>query len=132
MGQGVKVSGSYRHGWEPRGAIHFLDGVVDQQVLERSLIAFHADPRYDNIRFLIVDCLNCPRITITSDKIEELAARSAAAARRKFLYRVAVVTTSLEIAALIDFVDQLQFGNQEFQCFATMKAARDWVNSCLE
>lgn len=122
------MSGSYRHFWEPRGALHILDGVMDQRVLEQSLIEFHADPRYDDIHFLIVDCLNCAGITITVSKIEELAARSAAATRRKFSYRVAVVTTSFEIAALIDLVDQLKFGTQEFQCFATMQEARNWIN----
>lgn len=119
---------SYQHLWEDMGVVRVFEGPLTEQILEEATLALQAHPRFDYLRYLIMDCRHCSIVELSHTVLVELAARTSAANHRKRLYRVAIVSSSPKSHELVEMVERYAFDRLQYQCFPTMEAARDWVS----
>ena len=123
--------------WEnsgPHQGLHrTYSGKVKWPDLERSVTAVHADPRYQDLGYIINDFTECETLEIAEDRIEEIAARNAAAEQShrfsKTLkkYRVAFVAANPAVRFKVATYLDLHIAKSPAGLFNTLSEARDWL-----
>lgn len=113
--------------WEPRGVIKHFFGHVTSNELLRAGTDTEGDARFDNLRFVINNFLDCTGFSISSDVVDEIAAIDEAASTINKSIRIAVVAKE---PAVIDAATQ--YANSPMnvyptRIFSTMEEARTWL-----
>ena len=119
---------NYHHLWEKLGVVRVFNGPLTEALLEEATLTLQAHPRFDQLRYLIMDCRQCTTVDLSPTVLLELAARTSAANNRKRQYRIAIVSSSPQSYALVELVERYAFARLKYQCFPTMEGARDWVS----
>ena len=79
--------------WKPHGVIKRLVGSVSAPQLLSAIIDVQADPRFDGLRYVIADCLDCVDFTFHPKDIHEMAALGKAGAVSNGKIRIAIIAT---------------------------------------
>jgi hypothetical protein len=79
--------------WKRDGVVKRLTGSVSAAQLLHAIVDTQADPRFDEIRYVIADCLDCADFVFHPTEIQEMAAIGKAGAISNPHIRVAVVAT---------------------------------------
>lgn len=116
------------HLWEEHGLIRWHHGVVSLKEIAESDLKVQADPRFDEIHYLIDDFLDCSNVTdIDMELVDELAAIAAVAVRFPARFRHAVVAGSPLVRKLADDFASAGFISYPVRKFDRMTDARAWA-----
>lgn len=116
------------HIWETQGLVRRLYGCLTADELAQSAAIVQADPRFDEMRYIINDCRDCDGVSVSSDAIEEIAAIDGAAARVNNKIRIATVSVDPEVLAITDMYESADYVPFVCQNFSTMDEAREWLS----
>lgn len=119
---------SYEVHWEPRGAIKRFWGLVSSHDMIRSVVETEADARFDSLRYVINDCREVTEIAFSSEDVSDVSAMDLGASRTNPAIRIAIVATMAELIAFAEQYANSALNVYPTQIFATMDAARAWVN----
>lgn len=120
---------SYDIRWEPRGVVkHFYGEVTDHDMMH-SVIETESDPRFDELRYVINDFLDCAACAVANKTVDKIAVADCGAAFTNPHIRIAVVTTAPEIVSLTVRYAQSPLNRYPTRLFATIEDAQAWLNS---
>lgn len=112
---------------KPNGLIkrHF-DHVTGQEVLSANVIA-EADPRFDNLHYVINDFLQCTGLTVSPNDVDEIAAIDKAASGSNPNIRIALVAIHPDVLATANSYANHQLNTFEMRVFRSMEEACAWL-----
>ena len=114
--------------WEENGSRTVFRGHVTGEEIARSSVEIRGNPRFDSMRYQIVDFSNIEGIEITLDEVREIAALDAAAAATNPRMKVAIISDSetVDTGAAAYKADNAE-SPWETEIFRTLDEARRWV-----
>ncbi len=118
----------YEISWEPPNGVikrHF-GGVTGSDVLA-AITKTEGDERFETLRYVINDFLDCTGLTVSSIEIEEIAAIDHAAAATNPNIRVAVVATHPDVVATANSYANDPLTIYPTRVFSSMSVARSWL-----
>ena len=113
--------------WEPHGVVLCFNGQVSINDILYATIAYQADPRFDDLLFVIADYSQITGCVANQPDIEVIWVADSGAAHTNPKIRKAVVTTSSDVIALA--MQYKGIGTPAFpvEIFATQSQARAWL-----
>jgi hypothetical protein len=118
---------SYDNVWEDRGVVTRFSGVVTGAEYLQSSRDIAADPRLDELRFVIKDFSQATMIDIGSEILDELAAIRFGVQATNPGARILLVGADPEVARLAETLRQPPLdGSHETRAFASIEEARRW------
>lgn len=118
---------SYELVWEPQGVTSRYAGVFSRNDLSFSVRRIHGDYRFDDLRFVIHDCLDVESISATFADIDEVAATDKAAALTNPRIVVAFVSTQPSITSLAHRYAYSEMNAYPTRVFPSRLEARSWI-----
>lgn len=118
----------YEVNWmHPNGLIkrHF-GHVTGKEVLEANEQA-ESDSRYDSLRYVINDFLDCTGLTVLPNEIDEISAIDKAASTSNPNIRIAIVATNPEVLAAANTYANNPLAAFTIRLFNSMQDAESWV-----
>lgn len=116
--------------WEsPSGVVKRHFGHVTGGDLRAAVEATESDPRFNGLRYVINDFLDCRSLAVADPEVEEIAAIDNAAALSNNRIRIAVVATLPEVIAVARVYAHDPLTPYETRICDTMAAARDWLGA---
>ena len=79
--------------WKPNGVVKHLTGSVSAEQLLRAIVDTQGDPRFDRLRYVVADCLDCADFIFHPSEIQEMAALGKAGFISNRNIRIAIVAT---------------------------------------
>jgi hypothetical protein len=123
---------SIEHHWEGQGIYIRYGGSITGAQLLRAALDQSGDPRFDDMRYVIIDLFNAQHSTVNADDMKEMAAYIRAMGKSNANVRLAVVMfpDSKERQALAYLYKQLvERSSWDTRVFHTLEEAREWVHS---
>jgi hypothetical protein len=114
--------------WEPRGVYRRYFGDVTAAERRRSFEQISGDVRFDTLRYSITDYLAVGQYEITDDNTVEIAALHIAPLLTNPAIVVAAVAVDERVVAAIEHFIALGLTPQPYRVFATVTAAREWID----
>ena len=119
---------SYSTTWEESGVVWTFHGKVTGDEVLQANREIYGDPRFDRLRYQIVDLTGVESFDVTEDDMAVIAAHDRAAARSKPHVRIAVAAEDEIIKDLSAFYDAVMVGAPWHQrIFDSMSEAREWA-----
>lgn len=119
----------YTTTWEESGVVWTFRGKVTGDEILRANREIYGDPRFDRLKYQIVDLTGVESFDVTEDDMAVIAANDRAAARSRPQVRIAVAAVDDVIKDLSAFYDAAMVGVAwHQQIFDSMREAREWVN----
>ena len=117
----------YKFEWEPQGAYwKYYGDVSGREIIEASKIIY-GDPRFDDLKYKLVDFLAVTSIQMDKDEVVEIAAQHKAAAISNPHIKTAIVTKESNSELAISFASFLKDSSWEVKIFQNLDQARNWV-----
>lgn len=114
--------------WEHKGVYKHLSGFVSAEEFVRSVEAIQADPRFDEIRYVINDFCDVTGHQLTHELLSELAAIQYGAHASNPNCRVVYVGTDLALTCLLeDVLIGSMLSAYQVTLFASVPEAREWL-----
>lgn len=118
----------YQTIWRDRGVEWRYSGVLTGSELLASNEAIYGDPRFDDLRWQLVDLSDVTGFDVSERNMKFLAHFDAAAARTNPKIRVAVIAPHSGACEITDFYQQHSREiSWETQQFTTREAAEAWL-----
>lgn len=116
--------------WNDREVVKRYWGKVLTSERLRASQLVQGNARYDQLRYIINDFVDCSEIVDdVKHDMEEFAARDGAAARSNRRIRVAMVGTFPRLMAEANRYRASRYSPFPIGCFATLEEARSWLRS---
>jgi hypothetical protein len=118
----------YEISWEPPNGVikrHFGKVTGGEVLAANSKI--EGDERFDTLRYVINDFLDCTELAVSPMEIVEIAAIDHAAAATNPDIRVAVVATHPDVVATASSYANDPLTTYTTRVFSSMSAARSWL-----
>ncbi len=112
--------------WEGKGVYKHFSGYVSFEEYARTQEQILADPRVDQIRYIINDLLDVDGYSVAPDQIEYSAAINRGTSYSNPRIRVAYVTTRPAVRLLIKTASAIS--SLKLKDFPTLEAARTWTS----
>lgn len=115
--------------WEPPSGVikrHF--GHVTGQELLQAIRTTEADPRFDTLRYVINDFLECTGLSVSQSEFDDISAIDAGAAMSNPRIRIAVVATRPDVVAIARAYANDPITAFDTRVFDTMDEARVWLS----
>jgi len=125
---------SYKITWEPKGVIWtFHDTLTGQEAIEASM-SIYGDPRFDDLRYGIIDISKVEQFKIADEALETAAAMDEAATLTNPRLVVAVVAAGKDAVAVGEvYKSAMSETSWKVEIFDTMNEAEEWTrHSCDE
>lgn len=113
--------------WEPRGLYRRYWGDVTIAERRESLERAFADPRFDDLLYVITDYTDVQDYEITSEATIEIASLHVGLAATNPRLLIAAVVTDPRIVQAIEHFMSLDLNKAPYRIFSTLPAARDWL-----
>ncbi len=113
--------------WEDRGAYKKFSDFVSFSEYARSQELVLADPRTDDLRYVINDLLDVKSYSVTTDEAEYAAVFNRGASSSNPRLRIAFVTKDAKVVMLVKLVSVLS--SYPVKTFSTVEDARVWVSA---
>lgn len=119
----------YEIHWEDRGQYRRFFGHTNDQELKESVHRTSSSPRFDELRYIILDLLDIEQYRISNPAfIEETAAFDSACSLSNPRIRIALVTTDPGIMTLARAYVAHPLAPYPLRICATLDSARDWTS----
>lgn len=122
----------YRLTWEPQGVCRTYFGDVSIAERRASFDAISADPRFDELRYVVTDYLAVQAYEVTPEATAEIAAMHIGPLFTNPHILIAAVATRPDVLAAINEFRSYRFTQAPYQVFGTMAEARAWITRQLE
>jgi hypothetical protein len=115
--------------WEHKGVYKRLSGHVSAEEFVRSVETIQADPRFDDIRYVINDFSDVTSHALDEDRLIELAAIQYGAQASNPQVRAVYVGTDPQLTELLESIllEGPQHPVYRVALFPTLPQARDWL-----
>lgn len=122
----------YKITWKPEGVIWTFHGTLTGQETLQASSAIYGDPRFDNLRYGIVDISAVVEFKLLSEDLEAAAAMDEAATLTNPRLVVAVVAVRDEAVTVAEiYQSAMAETSWKVEIFPSMQEAEDWVHlSC--
>ena len=100
---------------------------VTSDELRRATSEVECNPRFDDIRYVINDFLECTNFSYSPAVVEEIAAVDGAAALANENISIAVVATLKDVIQATNQYAGSDLHPYSTRVFSTLKEARDWL-----
>jgi len=100
---------------------------VTGQEMTEPVIAMQADPRFDRVRYVILDLLGIETFSVTHGDLELIGALDTAAVQSNPRLKLAIVATQPEIIGMVAHYEDLAEGAFPTAVFSTVAEARAWA-----
>lgn len=118
----------YKTIWEEKGVQWVYTGILSGDELLQSNMEIYGDPRFDKLRYQIVNFLGVTEFQVSTDTMEEITVMDMGASNTNPMLKVAVVATDTQANRLVELYETTTGGAPwETEIFATEKAARAWI-----
>lgn len=122
----------YEISWESKGVTKRLFGRVTDNDLIKATSIIQADPRIDDLDFVIIDFLDCVSHSVSDPALIEIAALEKAAAENSMRYaraktRVAIIAMDRKIIGLAMQYANFEMNTMTFGIFSNRSDARAWL-----
>ncbi len=121
----------YKVTWEPRGAYTRLTDVVTGNCLLQNINEICADPRFDMLRYHIIDCRNADHFDVRDDDLRHGSALLIGAAQTNPDIKVAVVADSAPVHAMWTRLLELGITPYPPAIHRDLAAARKWIDDAV-
>lgn len=112
--------------WEPRGVYWEYSGDVSGAEIIEASTAIYGDPRFDDLKYKLVNFLNISNLDVRKMDVEIIASQHKAASLSNPHIKTAIVIS--EPAPLLGvFIAQLSKSPWEVKAFESLAEARAWV-----
>lgn len=122
----------YRLTWEPQGVCRTYFGDVSIAERRASFDAISADPRFDELRYVVTDYLAVQAYEVTPEATAEIAAMHIGPLFTNPDILIVAVATRPDVLAAINEFRSYGFTLAPYQVFATMAEARAWIARQLD
>uniref|UniRef100_Q47FG6 STAS/SEC14 domain-containing protein n=1 Tax=Dechloromonas aromatica (strain RCB) TaxID=159087 RepID=Q47FG6_DECAR len=112
----------------PDGVIKRHFGQVTGSELIAAVAKTEGDARFDTLRYVINDFLDCTGLTASSTDVEEIAAIDKSAASINPYIRIAIVATLPEVVAIANAYMNDPFNIYTTRLFSAMDEAKSWLS----
>lgn len=119
---------SYKLNWEADGAYVRYGGQSSIDEISEAAGAIQGSARFDGIRYVLYDFLECKAISYALDLVEELAAVDSVACRSNPKLRVAFVADNPAVTALVEDYMSTGLNPVPLAIFHRIGAARSWLH----
>jgi hypothetical protein len=120
----------YSINWEPDGIIWTFQRILTNRDVIEANLAIYGDPRFDDLRYQIVDLSGVERFDVSNEALQEAAAMDEAAALNNPNLVVAVVATGEEAMDVAETYEAAMGSSRwKVRIFRSMKEAEQWVRS---
>lgn len=119
----------YQLKWEENGVYcQFSGDVTDQDIIQCNM-DIYGDPRFDDLRYELLDFLQMVRLSFSEESVEVIASCDTIASKTNPYIFCAVVTNERQLALLSDFYNQ-ETNEMPWQseAFESVEDARTWIN----
>ena len=117
----------YQLHWEPNGVYWKYYGIVIGKEIINATTIIYGDPRFDNLKYKLLDFLDAENIKIDDLEIAKIAYQHRAAQLSNPNVKNALVVKPESTALANKFSDLLSGSNWEVQVFHDLEAANTWV-----
>lgn len=118
---------AYTLAWEAKGVYWNYSGNVSGQEIIHASTEIYGDPRFDDLKYKLVDFSNAESIEISEDEIKLITYQHAAAAKSNARIKNAIVFDMDDERATL-FTDYLvKLSSWEVRAFENLPEANDWV-----
>lgn len=111
--------------WEPKGVYKHFSGHVSFEEFARTQEQILADPRTDDIRYIINDFLDVESYSVVPDQVEYSAALNRGTSFSNPRIRIAVVTLRPGVRLLVKAAATIS--SLPLKDFSTLQQARAWA-----
>jgi hypothetical protein len=116
--------------WKPDGIIWTFHHILTNDDVIQANLDIYGDPRFDDLRYQIVDISGVRQFHVTNDIFDEAAAMDEAAALSNPNLVVAVVATGEEAVTVAETYEAAMSSSRwEVRIFNSMEKAVQWVRS---
>ena len=112
--------------WEPKGVYKHFSGFLSFEEYARTQEQILADPRVDQIRYIINDFLDVDSYSVAPDQVEYSAALNRGTSYSNPRIRIAYVTTRPAVRLLVKTASASS--SLTLKDFPTLEAARTWAS----
>ena len=117
----------YQANWEERGVyLRFYGDTTDQEVAGSSRKG-QGDPRFEQIRYVILDFRDCSSVQLTKGVLEELAATDMAASRTNPNIKIAVIAKQPDALEMVSSYLSTGIEAYPLRVFQAQDQARAWA-----
>ncbi len=121
---------SYEVIWEEKGINWKYSGVLTNNDILQSNTLIYGDPRFDKMRYQIVDMLDVESFEVDRETMEEVAVMDIAASGTNPYIVVAVVSIRSQAERLNEIYETTTDKSPwETELFDSIEAARAWITS---
>lgn len=113
--------------WEPNGVVKRFSAHVTSDEVGRATAAVECSPRFDGIRYVINDFLDCIDFSYCPVAVDEIAAVNGAAALANNNISIAVVATIREVIEASNHYASSDLHPYPTRVFSTLDEAREWL-----
>jgi hypothetical protein len=117
----------YKNSWEQHGVYRKYSGQVTGSDILQAIEEIAADPRYDDIQYVINDFLEIAGSQVTDQEVELIAAMDYAASLSNPNIRLAIVTTDPLMQQLLLQYSAVSPPSFPTEIFSDLDASRLWV-----
>ena len=121
---------AYQLTWEPNGVYWKYTGNVTGEEIVEASTTIYSDPRFDNLRYKLVDFLDAENISIDKDDVELISYQHIAAARYNPRIKTAIVSKTYSYLLQL-FVENLRISEWEVEVFHHLDNANKWIDRNL-
>lgn len=113
--------------WEKKGIYWKLYGVVTGREIEKLTVDIFSDPRFDDLKYAILDFLSIDDIVMSHEELESIAAQDMAAAITNPSIKIALVGSDPRVKALAAAFNDM-FGGHPWEAsyHENLAEARRW------
>ena len=120
----------YESIWEEKGIHWKYSGTLTGDELLQSNMDIYGDPRFDSLRYQIVDLLGVESFGVSTESMEEVTLMDIGASTTNPRLVVAVVATDAQGQRLNELYDTVSGGAAwETEVFESVEEARVWIGS---
>lgn len=124
---------SYKITWKTKGVIWTFHGTITGQDAIKANQAIYGDPRFDNLRYGIVDLSLAEQFELAGEDVEIVAALDEAATLSNPRLVVAIVATNLESLKFSElYKSAMSKTSWKVEIFPSREDAKDWVRLSCE
>ncbi|MDH5425516.1 MAG: hypothetical protein OEY29_11005 [Gammaproteobacteria bacterium] len=119
---------SYQLIWNEKGATAEFKGTINLLELKEILSQFYGSPKFDEIRYLIINLLEVDKLEITDSNFRLVGAMDAAAAISNPHIKIAVITENKKVLELFESYEKgASSSSWEVKYFPNLNNANNWL-----
>ena len=113
--------------WERKGVVKRFFGHITSADMIKPVIATEADPRFDDLRYVINDFMDVSSVSVSPSTVDEISAVDSAAAMSNPNIRISVAATHPAVVALARQYADSPLNAYPTCIFPDLEQARAWA-----